>query len=155
MLLIHSQKWNLWAIFKCPFRDKIPDKMLNAKMFATILFCKQWSFMPLLFAITILLGCKNPQEPQPVSREENMEPYWPTAEWRIGYPENHGLDEARLSSLVERLKINAIRNMTSLLIVRDGKMIVEEYFDFFSRRLAFKEPHGRVEIQMGCRTPAV
>jgi CubicO group peptidase (beta-lactamase class C family) len=102
---------------------------LNAKISVAILLGKYWRLMLSLFAATILLGCKNPQEPEPISREENVEPYWPTSEWRIGYPENHGLDEARLSSLVERLRSNAIRNMTSLLIVRDSKLIVEEYFN--------------------------
>lgn len=56
--------------------------------------------------------------------------YWPSAtEWRRAQPAQVGFDGARLQSLVEQLRSNAIPQLHSLVVVRHGYVAVEEYFN--------------------------
>jgi len=64
---------------------------------------------------------------------------WPTQEWPRSTPAEQGLDPAFLDRLVATLRSNKeIRNIHSLLIVRNGRLVVEEYFD----------GHGADELHM-------
>lgn len=55
--------------------------------------------------------------------------YWPSASWRRADPAQVGLDGAKLSALVDRLRSNAIPGLHSLIVVRHGYVAVEEYFN--------------------------
>jgi hypothetical protein len=55
--------------------------------------------------------------------------YFPTVEWRRSKPNRQGLNKKILKSLVNRLRRNQIRDLNSLLIVRNGYLVVEEYFN--------------------------
>jgi CubicO group peptidase (beta-lactamase class C family) len=55
--------------------------------------------------------------------------YWPTTDWRVARPAQVGLDEPRLDALVRRLRSNAIPSMHGLVIVRNGYLVVDEYFN--------------------------
>lgn len=55
--------------------------------------------------------------------------YWPATEWRTAVPEQIGLDRARLRALVQRLQTNTIPGIHSLVVVRQGYIAVEEYFN--------------------------
>jgi CubicO group peptidase (beta-lactamase class C family) len=65
----------------------------------------------------------------PILAESPTPAYWPTAGWRSAPPEAHGLDGPRLQRLI-RLIAEGERfpDLHSLLIVRDGYLVVEEYF---------------------------
>ena len=54
---------------------------------------------------------------------------WPTDAWSRAGPAEKGLDAARLQKLVTRIRDREIASIHSLLIVRDGTLVVEEYFD--------------------------
>jgi CubicO group peptidase (beta-lactamase class C family) len=55
--------------------------------------------------------------------------YWPGAKWRRAAPEQVGIDGARMADLVGRLRGNRIPGIHSLLLVRQGYLAVEEYFN--------------------------
>ena len=55
--------------------------------------------------------------------------YYPGAEWRQGTPKSQKLDSAKLAALVEKLRSGEIADIDSLLIVRNGYLVVEEYFN--------------------------
>ncbi|HEV8485515.1 MAG TPA: serine hydrolase [Blastocatellia bacterium] len=55
--------------------------------------------------------------------------YFPSSEWRAAKPKKQGLNKKILKSLANRLRTNQIRDLNSLLIVRNGYLVVEEYFN--------------------------
>jgi CubicO group peptidase (beta-lactamase class C family) len=54
---------------------------------------------------------------------------WPTTGWTRAHPADHGLDSNRLQRLVKRIRDGEITNIHSLLIVRNGHLLVDEYFE--------------------------
>lgn len=57
-------------------------------------------------------------------------PAWPTKAWPRSTPAAQGLDPVPLDRLVETIRAGTkIRNIHSLLVVRNGHLVVEEYFD--------------------------
>lgn len=55
---------------------------------------------------------------------------WPDPDWHSAAPQNHGLDPVRLGELVRQIREGQeFPDIHSLLIVRDGYLVVEEYFD--------------------------
>lgn len=56
-------------------------------------------------------------------------PTWPTESWTRSAPAEQQLDGARLDRLVAALRENEIPNIHSLLIVRNGLLVLEEYFN--------------------------
>ena len=55
--------------------------------------------------------------------------YFPTSDWRTAKPKKQGLNKKILKSLANRLRTNQIRDLNSLLVVRNGYLVVEEYFN--------------------------
>jgi CubicO group peptidase (beta-lactamase class C family) len=53
---------------------------------------------------------------------------WPVPEWTRAAPEDHGLDADRLADLVQRIDSDEYRHIHSLLVVRNGHLVLEEYF---------------------------
>jgi len=51
-----------------------------------------------------------------------------TGDWKHSTPAEQKLDAERLDRLVDALRENEIRNIHSLLIVRNGRLVLEEYF---------------------------
>ena len=54
--------------------------------------------------------------------------YWPTDGWRSDAPANRGLDEAALAGLRAQIE-QEMPFLDSLLIVKDGYLVYEEYFN--------------------------
>jgi len=50
---------------------------------------------------------------------------WPTKEWQRSSPEDQGMDSAALAQLVD---IGAYTGMDSILVTRNGKIVVEAYY---------------------------
>ncbi len=84
--------------------------------------------LPLILLLT-LAACSGPLEPVPQDGAQ----YWPAAEWRRAAPDQVGLDDGRIKDLVGRLRDNRIPGVHSLVIVRQGYLAVEEYFNGSSR----------------------
>ncbi len=55
--------------------------------------------------------------------------YYPTGEWRTTQAKKQGLNKSITKSLIKRLRNGQIRDLNSLLIVRNGYLVVEEYFN--------------------------
>ena len=54
---------------------------------------------------------------------------WPTQDWPRSAPGDQGLDPVPLDQLVATIREDdKIRNIHSLLVVRNGYLVVEEYF---------------------------
>ena len=48
--------------------------------------------------------------------------------WQVAGLDDVGIDEKTLSKLIERIHDNTYQNVHSILIVKDGKLVFEEYF---------------------------
>ena len=83
----------------------------------------------LVACLLLLVACPGPQLALPAP-EPSLPPvrdYWPTEGWRSDASGNHGLDEAKLAGI--RAQITGIALPDSLLIVKDGYLVFEEYFN--------------------------
>ena len=67
------------------------------------------------------------------SLEETSQLIWPTESWQVADPSAVGLEPAPLELLLTRIRSGDIRDIHSLLIVKDGYLVVEEYFPGGSR----------------------
>src|SRR5262245_33624932 len=59
--------------------------------------------------------------------------YWPGANWRTAQPSQVGLDGRTVTGLVGRIRRGDVPFINSLVIVRQGYLVVEEYFNGSSR----------------------
>ncbi len=81
----------------------------------------------LLIGLTSLTLAKNAAT---VSQAE----YWPAEDWRTASPEQHNLNKDKLTALVNKIhQENAYKDIHSLLIVKDGYLILEEYFTSYDK----------------------
>ncbi len=84
----------------------------------------------LLIVGALLAACTGAQ-PTPTSAPASPPPardYWPTDGWRSDAPANRGLDEASLAGLRAQIE-QELPFLDSLLIVKDGYLVYEEYFN--------------------------
>ena len=65
-------------------------------------------------------------------------------EWELASPATVGLDPVLLQTLVQKIRAGEFENIHSLLIVRSGKLVIEEYFKGADDRRG--EPLGTVEF---------
>lgn len=82
-----------------------------------------------LLLLVALAACGEPLAPLP----QDGAAYWPGVDWRRAAPDQVGLDGSRLNELVQRLRDNRIPQIHSLLVVRQGYLAVEQYFNGSSR----------------------
>jgi CubicO group peptidase (beta-lactamase class C family) len=59
--------------------------------------------------------------------------YYPAGEWRKSSPQEQQLDQQILKKLVKRIKNGKIGGIDSLLIVRNGYLVTEKYFNGWKR----------------------
>jgi CubicO group peptidase (beta-lactamase class C family) len=62
-------------------------------------------------------------------RAQSPVDYFPADNWRTSSPEEQGLNKKRLKKLVKRMRRNSISGIDSLLIVRNGYLVSESYFN--------------------------
>jgi CubicO group peptidase (beta-lactamase class C family) len=75
---------------------------------------------------SIILFASQTAIPQSFQNSESPA-YWPTHGWRSTTPEQQGLDSNKLADVVEYVRAQKI-NLHSLLIVRNGYVVLEAYF---------------------------
>jgi|GEM_PF-2905681 len=73
----------------------------------------------------ITLACNTSREPDFQKFLERQQSF-PDADWLESTPEKQGVDRIKLQQAVATAK--AVPNFRSLLVVKDGKLILEEYF---------------------------
>jgi CubicO group peptidase (beta-lactamase class C family) len=74
---------------------------------------------------------RTPSEPSPPPLTA-LTPVAPTDEWPSSTPEAEGLDPAPLLNLVTRIHRRDYGAINSLLVARNGRLVVEEYFNGWS-----------------------
>jgi CubicO group peptidase (beta-lactamase class C family) len=88
-----------------------------------------------LISVSVLVvaaGCAGPARGPGLAAP--AEPaYWPTEGWRITSPEAQGMDSQLLADMFEHIQRQHL-NLRSVFIVRHGYLVVEAYFDPFSRQ---------------------
>lgn len=81
----------------------------------------------LIFSL-LLTACQiNPV----VLDQTSDEVYWPTDGWLSGAPQEHGMDGRQIDIMFEEIDQKEI-NLHSLLIIKDGYIVAERYYDEFS-----------------------
>jgi CubicO group peptidase (beta-lactamase class C family) len=65
-----------------------------------------------------------------------LTPVASTEEWSSSSPAAQGLDAARLTEVVNRIRRQEYGSVNSLLVVRNGRLVVEEYFNGFTAAAA-------------------
>lgn len=55
--------------------------------------------------------------------------YWPEKEWLSASPESHGMDSLKLSPVIQEIKDGHFGYIRSLLVIKDGYIISENYFN--------------------------
>lgn len=77
-----------------------------------------------LLLVLLCVGCLVSCAPaQPLSMPVQTDDGWQTASL-----DEVGIDEGKIRTAVGRIKNNTYQNVHSMLIVKDGKLVVEEYF---------------------------
>ncbi len=66
--------------------------------------------------------------PTSVQAAKPLQAKWPTNSWQTSTPEQQGMDSGKLADMFTAIKAQQIR-LHSLLIVRNGYLVVEAYFD--------------------------
>jgi CubicO group peptidase (beta-lactamase class C family) len=77
----------------------------------------------LILVFVVIPGCRG------ASRD-----YWPTKQWKTSTPEEQGLDSEKLLQMIETIK-KENRYFHSILIVRNGYLLMEAYFSPYRKDL--------------------
>lgn len=78
----------------------------------------------------------SPTAPPAVVADVALTPVAQTAEWPTATPAESGIDAARLTDLLNRIRRREFANITSLLVVRRERLVMEEYFNFVTEATA-------------------
>ena len=81
--------------------------------------------------ICLLAGCGG----SPAVTATNLpaaQAYWPTQEWRASLPEEQGMDSEMLARMFQQVEDQQL-NLHSLLIVRNGYLVTEAYYQPYSQ----------------------
>ena len=80
-------------------------------------------------AAVVALGCGNDDPIAPVEQlGQDAATYWPAASWRTAEPAQVGVDASAITTLVSRLRSGSLGAEHSIVIVRKGYVIADEYF---------------------------
>ena len=75
------------------------------------------------------LSVPTPWEIQPAATLDDGSTYWPGAQWRTALPAQVGMDSAAMATLSHDVRSGRWPTMRSLLIVRRGYLVFNEYVD--------------------------
>lgn len=89
--------------------------------------------LPLLAALALACGGRSPSAPPPVPDAPLSAPAAIAGDWAVAGPQDVGLDAVALTATANRIRRRERGLLHSLLIVRRGRLAVEEYFAGSSR----------------------
>jgi CubicO group peptidase (beta-lactamase class C family) len=64
--------------------------------------------------------------------ETSLPVYWPTEGWRTASPEEVGVDSGMLDDMIDIIR-EGERGVDSVLVVKDGYLVMDEYFEPFAK----------------------
>jgi CubicO group peptidase (beta-lactamase class C family) len=64
--------------------------------------------------------------------ETSLPVYWPTEGWRTASPEEVGIDSGMLEDMIDIIR-EGERGVDSVLVVKDGYLVMDEYFEPFAK----------------------
>ena len=70
--------------------------------------------------------------PQAAVADVPLTPVAQTAEWPTATPTDSGIDAARLTDVLNRIRRREYGQINSLLVVRRERLVMEEYFNFYT-----------------------
>lgn len=79
----------------------------------------------ILFLLLNLVACQISSSSNEITSNDQE---WPTNGWMTDSPEKHGLDTEKLTEMFEYIDEENL-NLHSLLIVKDGRIVIEQYYD--------------------------
>jgi CubicO group peptidase (beta-lactamase class C family) len=78
--------------------------------------------------LALLAACSSPPDGPNVQLDDGKT-YWPGATWRTASAVDAGIDGARLDALVNRIKSKQYADVHGLVIVKNGYVVLEQYFN--------------------------
>jgi CubicO group peptidase (beta-lactamase class C family) len=83
--------------------------------------------------VALVTACGSSAGPDgPGNEPVGLTPVAQTAEWPASTPAAEGLDATRLTDVLNRIRRREYGSVHSLLVVRNERLVMEEYFDGFS-----------------------
>jgi len=83
-------------------------------------------------SLGVLHGCHRQVPTSPSAGQVSLTPVAQTTEWPASTPEAEGLDPAVLTDLVRRLRRGEFGSVSSILVTRNDRLVVEEYHGWTS-----------------------
>src|SRR5688572_31898429 len=89
---------------------------------------------PIAIAAILVLnaGCGGSSPSAPDDVRVGLTPIAASAEWPVSSPAAERIDTARVEDLTLRIRQGQWARISSLLVARNGRLVVEEYFDGMS-----------------------
>jgi CubicO group peptidase (beta-lactamase class C family) len=81
-----------------------------------------------LFCVFALAACGSPESPEPPA-EARAVVSWPGEDWQGSTPEREGLDAQAIAQLDEEFRSGKHGYVDSMLIIRNGRMAFEAYYE--------------------------
>jgi CubicO group peptidase (beta-lactamase class C family) len=78
--------------------------------------------------LALLVACSSPPDGPDVQLDDGKA-YWPGATWRTASAVDAGIDGARLDALVNRIRSKQYADVHGLVIVKNGYVVLEQYFN--------------------------
>ena len=88
-----------------------------------------------IFALACGGSPGSPTSPEAVAATATLTPIAASADWPASSPEAERLDAARLGDLALRIRRGEFGRTASVLIVRNGRLAFEEYFNGWSAEI--------------------
>jgi CubicO group peptidase (beta-lactamase class C family) len=82
---------------------------------------KKWSIYFVILILIVVSGCNN-------SPTDSNRPIITNSDWEPSYPAAENVDPGLLNSLTQRINNGDLGEISSLIIIRNNKLIYEEYF---------------------------
>lgn len=79
-------------------------------------------------ALTVSVACRENPRPNDVAEHDTAEPVLTDDGWDLASPQDAGLAHGHLETLLTEIREQRLTNLHSVLIVKDGRLVFEEYF---------------------------
>ncbi len=96
------------------------------------------ALLSILLCVACLISCQPAPTPAPLPPEQTLDG------WQTASLSDVGIDQEPINRLVENIRDGRFENIHSVLIVKDGKLVFEQYFDGYAWNYDDAEFRGEV-----------